>query len=97
MKGRDHQGLTNMSEDVDTRLSEEQKLAVRRLCCAHAVGDTLAEQVADAEALMWAMGVHPAQPDDDEDDYYRTTYPALPSSSNVPGFTRGGCRCYVSP
>jgi hypothetical protein len=81
MKGRDHQGLTNMSEDIDTRLSEEQKMAVRRLCCANAVGDTLAEQVADAEELMMAAGVHPRQIDDDEDEY-RTRYPESPNSSN---------------
>ena len=85
MRGRDHQGLTNMSEDVDTRLSEEQKMAVRRLCCANAAGDTLVEQVADAEALMWAMGVHPAQPDDD--DEYLTPYPTMPLASASKGFT----------
>jgi hypothetical protein len=78
MRGRDHQGLTNMSEDIDTTLSEEQKAAVRYLICGNAV------DVADAEELMMMVGVHPNQPDDDD---YLTTYAEMPNSGGK-GFTR---------
>jgi len=56
----------DMSEDVDTRLSDVQKAGARRVIAANAVGDTLAEQVADAEELMVMLGVHPSQRDDIE-------------------------------
>lgn len=39
-------------------LSEELKARMRWLICGNAVGDTLAEQAADAEELMRALGVH---------------------------------------
>lgn len=66
MRGRDHQGLTNMSEDVDTRLSERQKGAVALLCCAHAHGSTRAQQALEADELMRMLGVHPLHPVEDE-------------------------------
>jgi hypothetical protein len=80
MKGlelmRDPQALTEMSEDIDTRPSEEQKAAARRIIAANAVGATHAEQLADAEELMRMLGVHPSQ-DGDLD------YPVYPV--NMPG------------
>jgi len=63
---RDGRALMDMSEDVDTRLSEVQKAGARRIVAANAQGATLAEQVADAEALMIMLGVHPTQRDDIE-------------------------------
>lgn len=66
MGSYDSKALTNMSEDVDTSLTEEQKIAAARLCAAYAQGTTLQEQVADAEALWLALGVHPRYPVDDE-------------------------------
>ena len=74
---RDPQALTEMSEDIDTRPTEVQKEAVRRLICANAQGATLADQVADAEELMRALGVHHDQ--DGDVDY--PTYPMI----NLPG------------
>ena len=64
---RDPNAMTSVSEDIDTRLSETQKEAARRVICTYAQGATLAEQIADAEELMKALGVHPSQ--DDEVDY----------------------------
>jgi hypothetical protein len=64
---RDSRATTDQSEDIDTHLAEEQKVAARRVICGYAQGDTLAEQVVDAEELMMALGVHPSQVD--EDDY----------------------------
>lgn len=69
---RDYQGLTNMSEDIDTRLSEDQKAAARRLVCGNAT-DT-----ADAEELMMLLGIHPAQVDE-------VSYLASVPRINAPG------------
>jgi hypothetical protein len=63
---RDGRALTDMCEDEDTRLSEGQKTAARRIICANAAGDTLAELVADAEEIMLALGVHPHQREDEQ-------------------------------
>ena len=75
MKGlelmRDPQALTEMSEDIDTRPSEEQKAAARRIIAANAMGDTHDDRVADAEDIMRMLGVHPSQ--DGDSDY--PTYP----------------------
>jgi hypothetical protein len=65
MNLKDGKALTAPAEDINTRLPEETKAACRRIIAANAAGDTLAEQVADAEMLMLALGVHPRQPDDD--------------------------------
>ena len=62
---RDSKALTDLSEDIDTTLSEQQKAAARAVVCAHAVGDTLGEQIADATELMYALGVFPGQSLDD--------------------------------
>jgi DnaJ-domain-containing protein 1 len=53
--------MVDMTSDVDISLSEEQRGAVRRMCASNAQGATLVEQVADAEQLMMALGVHPVQ------------------------------------
>lgn len=80
MKGlelmRDPQALTEMAEDIDTRPSEEQKAAARRIIAANAMGSTHGEQLADAEEIMRMLGVHPDQ--DGDSDY--PTYPV-----NMPG------------
>ena len=55
-----------MSEDVDTRLTDEQKSAVARLCCAWAQGSTRSEVVAEADEFMQMLGVHPLHPVEDE-------------------------------
>lgn len=60
MRGRDHQGLTNMSEDIDTRLTDEQKAATALLCCAWAT------DVGEANEFMLMLGVHPSFPVEDE-------------------------------
>ncbi len=83
MSGFDSAGLTNMSEDIDTRLSEEQKDSVRRLCAANAVGDSLTDQIADATALMLALGVHPSQENDD-DDYLTSQLANSPNRYSTP-------------
>jgi DnaJ-domain-containing protein 1 len=57
--------MVDMTGDVDINLSDEQKVAVRRACAANAQGNTLIDQVADAELLMMALGVHPAQDGED--------------------------------
>ena len=72
---RDPQALTEMSEDIDTRPSEEQKAAARRIIAANAMGDSHDGRVADAEELMRMLGVHPSQDGD-------TDYPTYPI--NVP-------------
>lgn len=64
---KDGKALAGMMEDVDTRLTPEQKYRARRIIAGRAVGATLAEQVADAELLMMALGVHPTQ--DGNDDF----------------------------
>ena len=68
---RDPQALTEMAEDIDTRCTEAQKAAARRIIAANAEGSTHAEQLADAEELMRMLGVHPDQ--DGDSDY--PTYP----------------------
>lgn len=60
MRGRDHQGLTNMSEDVDTRLTDEQKHATALHCCAQATS------LAEADEFMQMLGVHPLHPVEEE-------------------------------
>jgi hypothetical protein len=45
-------------------LPEWLKDRMRHVICANAEGETLAEQVADADLLMQALGVHPKQADD---------------------------------
>ena len=75
---RDPQALTEMSEDVDTRLTQEQRLAARNIICGNAIGKTLKAQVADAEDMMKMLGVHPSQ-DDDED------YPIAPTIASIAG------------
>lgn len=57
------EAMHHQVEEVDP-FSEETRDAVRRLCCANAKGETLAEQLADAEELMKHLGVHPAQQSD---------------------------------
>lgn len=60
------QARQHQVEDCEP-IPEEQKAAVRRLISANAVGENLASQVADAEELMKALGVHHSQ--DDEANY----------------------------
>jgi len=62
---KDGRALPAQSEDIDTRLCEETKAACRRVIAANAVGADLDEMVADAELIMMALGVHPAQRDED--------------------------------
>lgn len=40
-------------------LPEALRARMRLLICDNAVGNSLEEQVADAEQLMYALGVHP--------------------------------------
>ena len=79
MKGlelmRDPQALTEMSEDIDTRPSEEQKAAARRIIAANAEGETHADRVADAEELMKMLGVHPSQDGDADYPIYPVNLP----------------------
>lgn len=66
MRGnRDWKAIIDLAEDVDTRLSEDQKSAARRIVAANAAGASLADQVADATELMMALGIAPGQVDDD--------------------------------
>lgn len=69
-RGRDHRGLTDQSEDVDTTLSEDVKAAARRVVAANAVdykgnsrvtGRNHPQLVDDAEQIMLALGIHPSQ------------------------------------
>lgn len=62
---RDWKAIADLTEDVDTRLCDDQKSAARRIVCGFAQGGTLQEQAADALALMEALGIHPNQIDDD--------------------------------
>ena len=76
--------LTNQSEDTDTRLTEQQKEATRKVVAGWVAracpDDPLADQVALAEDLMGALGVHPAQVDDDD---YQTVYRTLTNTAVV--------------
>mgnify|MGYP003443800524 CR=1 FL=1 len=74
---RDPQALTEMSEDIDTRPSEEQKAAVRRIIAANALGDSLGDQVADAEELMRMLGVHHCQDGDEDYPTYTIGLPGV--------------------
>ena len=65
MNMKDGRALTAPAEDIDTRLPDETKAAARYIIAANAEGPTLAAQIADAESLMWALGVHPKQKDED--------------------------------
>lgn len=67
----DAHAMTDLTEDVDTHLTEQQKSAVRRLVAGLAQGDTLADQVADATELMHMLGVHPDDPDEEGVAPYR--------------------------
>ena len=65
MNLKDGRALTAPAEDIDTRLPEDTKAAARHIIAANAQGPNLAAQIADAEALMMALGVHPSQRDED--------------------------------
>jgi hypothetical protein len=84
---RDGRAVADMTEDVDVRLSEEQKAAARRIVCANAQGEGLTEQAADAAELMRCLGVHPDQ--NDELDYLlgpQTRLNTLYADSGQPGW-----------
>lgn len=66
----------NQIEDCDP-IPHETRDAVRRLVCGNAVGDTLAEQIADAETIMLALGIHRSQ---DNDVVLQTGVPMLPNA-----------------
>lgn len=61
---RDSRVLTDEVEFFDP-LSEEQKDAMRKLICAHADGDDISEQAADALMLMMMLGVFPGQDEEE--------------------------------
>lgn len=63
---RDIKSMTDMSEDIDTTLSEDQKAAARRTVCgAMARLDLPTEDlVADATEFMMMLGIHPSQPNE---------------------------------
>lgn len=87
---RDSKSLTearyHQIEECDP-VTEETRDAVRRLICANAQGETDAEQRADAEELMAALGIHPSQ---DDDSTYATAPPELPNNTRRDtGFTPG--------
>lgn len=74
---RDHKSRDDQCGDLgDVRITEEQKLRVRRLCSANAqdskgrtdlIESNYQEMVDDAALLMMALGVHPSQ--DNEPDF----------------------------
>jgi len=54
--------------------TEEQKLVAARLVCAFAQGNTREEQIADARDLVFMLGLHASQIDE---DYIVAPAPAL--------------------
>jgi hypothetical protein len=60
----DYSARTDECEYFDP-LTEDQKARARLTVCRSAVGATLAEQVADAAELMFALGIHPSQAGED--------------------------------
>lgn len=63
---RDWQAQTDLMEDIDTRLQDDQKSAARKIVCGCAQGSTFTDQVADAQLLMNMLGIAPGQVVDDE-------------------------------
>lgn len=62
---RDSRVLTDLVEYFDPP-SEETKAAMRKLICAHADGNDITEQAADALMLMYMLGVFPGQDEEEE-------------------------------
>jgi hypothetical protein len=65
MRGtRDWKAIIDLSEDVDTRLSEDQKSAACRTVAATAARLDAGSQAALEVCLM--LGIHPSQRNDDD-------------------------------
>lgn len=65
MKGtRDWKAIIDQSEDVDTRLSDQQKMAACRTVAQTA--SRLNENSAAALQICLMLGIHPSQNDDDD-------------------------------
>jgi hypothetical protein len=65
MRGtRDWKAIIDLSEDVDTRLSETQKMAACRTVAQTAVH--LDEGADAAREVMMMLGIHPSQEGDDD-------------------------------
>lgn len=56
--------IAEVDDFVATPLPEDQRAKVRSLICAHAIGATRAERVADAHNLLGALGLLPSQEDE---------------------------------
>lgn len=62
-KGSKIQALIDECECVPP--SQTERIAAAKIVCAGAVGDTVAEQAADARTLMSMLGLMPGQEDQD--------------------------------
>jgi hypothetical protein len=88
MRGtRDWKAMSDLAEDVDTRLSSDQKTAARRTVCSTAARLGIKGELSDDELTPAALevcmmlGIHPSQVDDDsyrDVDLYRDA-PSLDS------------------
>jgi hypothetical protein len=74
---RDWKAIIDLAEDVDTRLSDTQKIAALKTVCRTAAH--LNEDSAAALEVAMMLGIHPSQNGDDDSFRDVSSYRAIPS------------------